>query len=151
MSASGSDPGKWASRLQQIASIKGGSLTNVVPKAALLPIIAALASLADLIGAIIGIPINIASAFGEGLASVATALTGGSGQILQAGATESAESLTSGVWAQFGPFTFPLAVGIIALTAYIFARARSEEETGDFFWFLPDLPGPLGAEEEGGD
>ncbi|WP_338740377.1 hypothetical protein [Haloplanus salilacus] len=149
MSASG--PGKWSSRLEKIANIEGGSLTNVVPKAALLPIIAALASLADLVGAVLGIPINIASAFGEGLASVATALTGGSGQILQAGATESAESLTSGVWAQFGPFTFPLAVGIIAVTAYIFAQGRSQEETGNFFWFIPDLPGPLGAEEEDED
>lgn len=151
MSASGPGAGKWTERLREIASIEGGSLTNVVPKAAILPVIALLSSLAELIGAILGIPINIAGAFGEGLASVATALTGGSGRILSAGATQSAESLGSGVWAQFGPLTFPLAVLVITATAYIFAQGRSQEETGNFFWFVPDLPGPFGAEEEDED
>lgn len=143
--------GKWTSRLKEIASVQNGSWTNVVPKSAILPVIALFASLADLIGAAIGVPISVLGAFGEGLSMVVMALTGGSGRILDAGATESAQSLTSGVWAQFGPFTFVIAIVVVTAGAYVFARARSEEETGDFFWFLPDLPGPLGAEEEGGD
>jgi hypothetical protein len=149
MSASGDrGVGEWTSRLQEIASVNEGSWTNVVPKTLLLPFIAFLTSVADAIGAILGIPINIADATAEAGGDLVDAVFGGSAQIIDTGAIVSANSLQEGVWAQFGPLTFTIGIGAVVAAAYIWARSRGEEETSNWFVFLPDLPGPFGAEEE---
>jgi hypothetical protein len=62
------------------------------------------------------------------------------GDILIAGAEESSRSLAEGVWAQFGPFTFLIAVGVVIGAAMLVARSREEEETSNF---IPGLPGGL--------
>jgi hypothetical protein len=141
--------GKWTERLQEIASVSEGSWTNIVPKTVLLPVIALFASLADAIGALFGIPINVADALGESIGGLVDATIGGSGDIISAGAQESIDSIGSGVWAQFGPFTFIVAIGVVIAAAYIVSVARAEEETSNFWFFLPfDVP-ILGTEEDG--
>jgi len=145
--ASDGGVGKWTGRLQDIADVSEGSWTNVVPKSALLPVIALLTSLADLIGAAIGVPINVLDATAEAAGGLVDAIFGGSALIIDTGAIVSADSLGSGVWAQFGPFTFIVGLGVVGIAAYVFAEWRSQEETSDWLFFLPDIPF-FGAEEE---
>lgn len=144
--------GKWTERLNQIAKVDDGNWTNILPKTLLLPLIAFFTSVADAIGAFFGIPINVADALGEGVGDLIDATLGGGAQIIDLSAIESAESLTEGVWAQFGPFTFVIGIGVVILAAYVIARVRSQEATSNVWFFLPfDLPdwGPFGADEEG--
>jgi|GEM_PF-6150666 len=148
--ASDDGVGKWTSQLEAIADVQDGSWTNVLPKSALLPFIALGASLADLVGAAIGVPINVLDATAEAAGNLVEAVFGGSALIIDTGAIVSADSLGSGVWAQFGPFTFIIALGVVGLAAYLFAEWRSQEETSDWFFFLPDLPF-FGADEEDED
>lgn len=141
MSASGSDGA--ISRLRSIASIRGTSLENVVAKALLLPIVAFLAGIADIATALTGIPVAIGDALGVNLADLVDSTIGGGAQVIGAGAAESAQSLTQGVWSQFGPFTLVIAVVVVGGTAYVAARVRSVDETGNFgiVGFLPtDIP-----------
>jgi hypothetical protein len=142
--------GEWTSRLREIASVEGGSWTNVVPKSALLPIIALFTSVANLIGAAIGVPINVLDAVAEAAANIVEAIFGGSALIIDTGAIVSANSLQDGVWAQFGPLTFVIGLGVVGIAAYVFAEWRSQEETSDWLFFLPDLP-VFGAAEEDED
>lgn len=141
--------GEWTTRLQNIANVTEGSWTNIVPKSLLLPVVAFFASTADAIGALFGIPINVADATAEAAGDLVSAVFGGSALVIDTGAIVSANSLQEGVWAQFGPFTFPIAVGVVVAAAWVYARSRSEPETSDWFPWLPDLPSFFGAEEEG--
>ncbi|MBV0925020.1 hypothetical protein KTS45_12515 [Halomicroarcula limicola] len=140
---------KWINKLNDIASTEGSSLTNVVPKAMLLPVIAFFTSAANAIGAAFNVPIATFDGFSAGVGELTSGLLEGPGQILSAGATESAQSLSQGVWAQFGPLTFPIAVGVVVLAAIVVARARENPATGNFLPGVPfDVPF-IGTEEEG--
>jgi hypothetical protein len=133
--------GRWIDKLQNIASVDSGSLEDVVPKALLLPVIAAFTSMADAIGAFFGVPISIFESIGESLDILIDGLFSQPGRILAAGGAETASSLQQGVWAQFGPLTYPIAVGVIVLSAYIVASYTAEEETGNLIPGLPmDVP-----------
>ncbi|MFC7026365.1 hypothetical protein ACFQJ5_16660 [Halomicroarcula sp. GCM10025324] len=125
--------GDWTGRLQSIANVSNGDWTNILPKTLLLPVIAFFASLADAIGAFFDIPINTGLALGEGIGDLIDAFLGGGANIIQSGATESSTSLASGIWAQFGPFSFAVAIGSVVIGALIISRARQEESTSNIF------------------
>lgn len=140
MSASGDDS---VSRLRNIASIRGTSLENVVPKALLLPVIALFAGIGDIIDALTGIPVVVGNALGVNIADLVGATIGGGATVIDTGATVSARSLAEGVWAQFGPFSIVIAVVAVGGAAYVAASIRSIDQTGNFgvVGFLPgDIP-----------
>jgi hypothetical protein len=140
--------GKWITKLKNIGSVEGGGLKNTIPKAMLLPIIAFFTSMADAIGSLFGVPIATFDGFAEGVQVLISGFLEAPGQILIAGGQESARSLTQGVWAQFGPLTYIIAVGVVGGAAYLAAQAREEEATGNFVPGIPfDVP-YLGTEEE---
>jgi len=144
--------GDWTGRLQDIANVSDGNWTNILPKTLLLPVIAFFASLADAIGAFFDIPINTGLALGEGIGDLIDSFLGGGANIIQSGAAESAASLGSGIWAQFGPLTYAVAIGSVVLGALIIARARSEESTSNIFPGAGGIDAPewlpfVGAEE----
>lgn len=127
----------WIAKLRSIASVESNSLEDVVPKAFLLPVIALFASLAEAIGAFFGVPIAVFDAISQSVDALISGFFGGPARILDAGALESARSLTSGVWAQFGPFTFVIAVAVVLAAAFMIARFTAEEETGNL---IPGIP-----------
>jgi len=140
---------KWLNKLNEIASTDSNSLEDVVPKALLLPVIAFATSLADTIGAAFGIPIATFDGISESLKTLIDGIFAGPGRILDSGAEESAQALSEGVWAQFGPFTFIIAVAVVVGAALLLARAREQPATGNVIALLPfDVPF-LGADEEG--
>lgn len=144
--------GKWTKRLESIANVSNGNWTNILPKTLLLPVIAFFASLADAIGAFFGIPINTGQALAEGAEALIGSFLGGGANIIQSGAAESAASLGSGIWAQFGPLSFAVSIGSVVLGALIIARARSEESTSNIFPGVGGIDAPewlpfVGAEE----
>ncbi|MEA5387240.1 hypothetical protein VB779_09370 [Haloarculaceae archaeon H-GB11] len=142
---------KWIGKLENIADTDSDGLTNVVPKAMLLPVMAFMASLADAIGAAFGVPIATFEGFSDAVDVLIEGFVAAPGGILKAGADQSASSLTSGVWAQFGPFTFVIAAGVVVLAALVVARVRDEPETGNFLVGLPfDVP-LFGTEEDDED
>lgn len=141
MSASGDDGA--VSRLRSVASIRGGSLENVIAKSLLLPVVAFFAGIADIATTLTGVPVAIGEALGVNLADLVDATIGGGARVVGAGASQSAQSLTQGVWSQFGPATLVIAVGVVGGAAYVAARIRSVDETGNFgiVGFLPsDIP-----------
>jgi len=143
----GGDDG-WIERMKEISSVEGGSLTNVVPKALLLPVIAFFSSMADAIGSAFAVPIQTFRGFADGLGVLITGLLEPPGEILAAAGAESARSLTGGVWAQFGPFTYVIGTGVVLGAAYAVARYRAEDETSNFMPALPfDVP-VFGTEED---
>ena len=140
--------GKWIQKLKEISAVEGSGLKNTIPKAMLLPIVAFFASSADAIGSFFAVPIATFEGFAEGVDVLIGGFLEAPGRILIQGGQESARALTQGVWAQFGPFTFIIAVGVVGGAAYVAAQARHEEATGNLFPSIPfDVPF-LGTEEE---
>jgi len=141
-----------SSRLQGLknaASINRGNLKNVVGVLFLLPIYAALTSIADIIDAIAGFPIAIMDAMSTGIGALINSLLENPAAILDASAAETIRSLTSGVWAQFGPLTWPLGTGVILLSGYLVSMYLEEDETSDIVpYSFTDIPF-VGTEEEG--
>lgn len=136
--------------LRELASTPRDNLRNVVALMFLLPIYEFFRSSADAIQAIMNIFIQPINAFAAGLEGLVDALLGGPVGILDTGATVSQQSLQEGVWAQFGPFTFTVAVVVVLSALYILAQYREHPETSDF------LPGsstdiPLIGSDEGDD
>lgn len=137
----------YIERLRSVSSINDGSVANVVPKAMLIPVVAFFTSLANAIGAAFGVPIATFDGLAKGAQELIRGLFG-VGSILDAGATASAQSFTSGPWAQFGPFSFVIAVGVVGLAALVLARARENPSTGNVVAYLPfDVPF-IGTDEE---
>ncbi|MCO8254543.1 hypothetical protein NKF26_12090 [Haladaptatus sp. AB618] len=133
--------GRWIKKLNNIAAVDGGTLENVVPKALLLPVIALFYSIADVIGAFADVPIAIFQGFSESAKLLISGFLQSPGKILTAGAQQSAYTLQNGVWAQFGPLTYVLAVAVVVGSALIVARYTAEEETGNLIPGIPfDVP-----------
>ncbi|WP_231183506.1 hypothetical protein [Haladaptatus sp. DYF46] len=133
--------GRWIQKLNNIADVDGGTLENVVPKALLLPVIAVFYSIADLVGAFVDVPIAIFDSFAEGAGILIGGFLEPPGKILSAGGQQSAYTLQNGVWAQFGPFTYIIAVGVVVGGAFVVARYTAEEETGNLVPGIPfDVP-----------
>lgn len=139
---------RYIEMLRNVSSVSSSSLENVVPKALLIPIVVFFTKLGETIAAFLGVPISITSALGEQGGNLVASLIGGPARILDAGAAESAESLTGGVWAQFGPFAFVVAVAVLVGAAFLVSYWTNDEDTGNVIPLIPfDLP-LIGNDEE---
>lgn len=138
--------------IRKLANTDRKGLKGIVALMFLLPFYAGFNALADLIEAIANVPISMLSALADSFGGLIEAMFGGSANIIDAGAMESARALTTGIWAQFGPLTFPIAVGVVLLTSYMIMLYAKEEETGDLGipFNTTDIPG-IGSDEDGGD
>lgn len=138
--------------IRELASTDRGGLKNIIALMFLLPLYEFFRSSADAVEAIFNVPISILSALADSFGGLIGALFGGSANIIDAGAMESTRALTTGIWAQFGPFTFVVAVGVVLLTSYMIMLYAKEEETGDLGipFNTTDIP-LIGSDEDGGD
>jgi hypothetical protein len=138
--------------IRELASTDRGGLKNILALMFLLPIYEFFRSSADAVQAIFNVPISMLTALADAFGGLIQAIFGGSANIINAGAMESTRSLTQGIWAQFGPFTFTVAVAVVLLTAYMVTMYAKEEETGDLPipYSTTDIP-LIGSDEDGGD
>lgn len=139
---------RYIEMLRNVSSVSSTRLEDVVPKALLIPVVVFFTKLGEAIAAFLGVPISITSALAEQGGNLVDSLLGGPARILDAGAMESARSLTSGVWAQFGPFTFIIAVIVLVGAAFVVSRWTNDRDTGNVVPLIPfDLP-VIGNDEE---
>jgi len=139
---------RYIEMLRNVSSVPSTSLEDVVPKALLIPVVVFFTKLGEAIAAFLGVPISITSSLAEQGGNLVDALIGGPSRILDSGAAESARSLTTGVWAQFGPFTFVVAVLVLVGAAFVVSAWTSDESTGNLIPLIPfDIP-VIGNDEE---
>lgn len=138
-------------KLRQLAATDTSGFRNVLALMFFLPLYEFFSSSADAIAAIFSVPIRMLESFSTGIASLTATLLGAPEIVLEAGATESARSLTTGIWAQFGPFSLTVAVGVMLSTGYLISWYLEQEQTGNLVpWSFSDVP-LIGSDEDGGD
>ena len=144
------DPiGESINRLEDVAAMSN-DLDNVLAKSVFLPITTLFASIAGLLYSLFAVPISLFEALGRVVGSLVNALFGGAADFLGVGWEVSAQSLASGIWNQFGPFSILLVAGIFLGIFYLFARYRAIDVTGNVIPGFSDIPAwfPLIGQDE---
>lgn len=136
-------------RLRSLARIRGDGLSKVMGRAIVLPITTFFASTAGLIVAAFDVPITTLDSLGRNLGNLVDAIIGVPAAIITRGGQVSMQNL-----AIFGVLAFLVALALVYVGFFMFAKFREEDETSNVFPGLADLPSwfpGIGAEEEGGD
>lgn len=136
-------------RLTNVATaVNQNKIEGVIFGLVVLPLVEFAYGVANLISAILGVFINPLAAFGDGLGGIVDALLGGPATILNEAARVTANSFSSGVWAQWGPFTWAMGIISILLGSYAVSVYLRQEQTSDWMpYSFTDLPF-LGTDEE---
>jgi hypothetical protein len=133
MSASG-DGTDWVSRLNDVSQIN--DLDSALTRLLFLPIAAFFVQAANAVEAISRVVIDPVDALATGVQSFVISLLGGSADIVQSGADTTAADVSV-----FGIGAFPIALGIVFVSAFILANYLEREESSDLIPFtFTDIP-----------
>lgn len=115
-----------------------GNISGALVALIFIPIVAFFEQLANAVDAGANLIIAPLNATGDGIANLMGAITGGAGDIVDAGAVATAQSFTQGPW---GPLSYAGAIAAVIAGAYVFNWYRNMEETPDLLPFSgTDLP-----------